>query len=600
MDSFMDTVFDDLVFADRESLLYLHIDSFKRITIKSGQLHIPKNVRLDPGAITLNESTVVYFEPLLESIYDDQALHGLPIDGCRSASIMYVIRDDLDSKAISKMVHMNNNHYLFLNEDLMWLAGKNWFSMPFESYTEYIRKYIHEVSMELDLLIVYNLEFVRDKCIPILNCYMRDSDCYRLIRGLRHIHWVEHENIKCEILRAVQRFDSNVDFSDEFFYIEENYLVDYIPNEKKEKNLYVKIPEGVLGIRTDAFDYYSGILRPDGLEGIEILYLPTSLIHLEPKCIRPLYNLKMVYYHFECAREVFIENYLLSEFDKKMSRDTSNIKLINDYDNLMSIADESVLDISDDTLVSCNETARGIINIPEGIHNVADKAFENCCYITEIHFPKSISYIGNSCFDGCGLLKELVFDDEARFVIEPSAWEKVPMLIESLKEEKVIIFGKTLVVYRGKEAKYTIPEKVHFINKKAFAGRNMKQLHFDGDIEYIGDYAFAYNENLFRIKLPSNVRKTGVKILNRCPLIKIVLPNKFCVTEEDFRSIIGDPRIGGRLFFGYQECEVLDIYIDDIYYKEDCSFEYEWSEGCWDHKDYKVKVIFHPRSALND
>ncbi len=389
--------------------------------------------------------------------------------------------------------------------------------------------------------------------------------------------------------------------------IEDGYLIDYLPKTIIGSTKYIKLPEGIIGIRTNAFtrisnyDYF--FLLPY-IRECECLYLPKSLRDLEPECLSPLFHLKVVYYHFECAREVFIENYLLSEFDKKMSWDTSYIKLINDYDNLMSIADESVLDISDDTLVSCNETARGIINVPEGIHNVADKAFENCCYITEIHFPKSISYIGNSCFDGCGLLKELVFDDEARFVIEPSAWEKAPMLIESLKKEKVIIFGETLVVYRGMKAEYTIPEQVHFINKKAFAGRNMKQIHFDGDIEYIGDYAFAYNEELHGIKLPSSVRKTGVEILNRCPLFKLVLPNKFCITKENFRSIIGDPRIGGRLFWGYKY-EVLDIYIDDIYYKEDCSFEYEWSEGyCSGLKDnvkkYRVNVVFHPRSALND
>lgn len=337
--AFFNTVFDELSFAQRESKLNIIIDGFENITINKGKLYIPENVNLDFHSIGIKNSTVVNFDLPLSRCCKD-LITGLPISGSNgSAGILYVVREGLVSPYISQMVRNNHNNYLFINIEQKWVAGRKWFAHSFESYSDYVKKSILYISTELNLFMENNLEFVKEYCISILNNYLGNGGRYRLIRGLKYIHWATHEKSKQEILAAIGSFNEDYIFSDEYFDIDnDGYLIDYVPKEFKEQRLYIKIPENVVGIRSNAF------LQPSfftSVEGVEFLYIPTKLKDLEASCLSPLMNLKAIYCFDEYKREDFLDKYLLSDMDKKWHRDTSQVLLINTNTISTSIVNSS-------------------------------------------------------------------------------------------------------------------------------------------------------------------------------------------------------------------------------------------------------------------
>lgn len=175
--------------------------------------------------------------------------------------------------------------------------------------------------------------------------------------------------------------------------------------------------------------------------------------------------------------------------------------------------------------------------------------------------------------------------------------EFLPMIMPE-EPKKVITFGKTLVLYRDAESEeYTIPSNIEYINNYAFAARGMNRIRFNENVEYIGDYAFAYNEKIYGMVFPPSLKKIGIGILHKCRLVKLVLPERFFLSLDEFRKFIGDSKIGEWEWCSFSPLNEVVVYVDDIYCKNDDSLEYEWCEGSpYDRSRYKVKVTFRPRS----
>ncbi|MBR2562375.1 MAG: leucine-rich repeat domain-containing protein [Eubacterium sp.] len=594
--AFDGVVFDELVFEPRETELRVKIFGIIRSTIKSGILHIPERVRLDNAAIQLSKSAIVYPEASLEEYAD---LTGMPVAAAGSslAAILYVVRDDIDSPHLAEIMkhEYSYNHVLLMDENDTWLVDADWFrpSWPkVSSYKEYVNQNIETLSGSLDLLLDDHLIFMQEHCLPLLDSLLTDAGCWRMLAKFQGSICVRpDETVRQAVLSVVNRFGKEQDFLEEFFEIRDGVLVDYVPRRSRGDRHYTRVPEGVREIKNGAFH------QVDVSRDAEYLYLPKSLVTLEERCLEPFTYGPFLSKNKTPLKKLYCFGaYDQAEFARKYLKPDYEFTLVN-MEMARGAADNTdALEIDGDTLKRCSPEAVGTVFVPEGVCSIAEKAFEDCDLVTEIRFPKSVSQIGAQCFDGCGLLGSLVFDDDARFFMDPSAWEKAPMLRERYKEEQVIIFGRTLVKYMGrKEREYTVPEEVRIINTAAFSNRNMQRIRFAGSIERIGDCAFASNENLREIRLPFGLREIGNHVFEKCSLQKIVFPEQFTFVPEELREKIGDQKIGMQGLFAFSDDEKLDVYVDDKFCGEGHSFEYQWETSpVWERTSYKVRVFFRP------
>lgn len=58
-------------------------------------------------------------------------------------------------------------------------------------------------------------------------------------------------------------------------------------------------------------------------------------------------------------------------------------------------------------LVECSKEAFGDIVVPDGVTQIAEKAFKDCTNIVSLTIPNCVQKIGLNAFDGCESLKQL-------------------------------------------------------------------------------------------------------------------------------------------------------------------------------------------------
>ena len=58
-------------------------------------------------------------------------------------------------------------------------------------------------------------------------------------------------------------------------------------------------------------------------------------------------------------------------------------------------------------LVECSKEAYGEIVVPDGVTQIAEKAFKDCTNIVSLTIPNCVQKIGLNAFDGCNSLKKL-------------------------------------------------------------------------------------------------------------------------------------------------------------------------------------------------
>lgn len=68
------------------------------------------------------------------------------------------------------------------------------------------------------------------------------------------------------------------------------------------------------------------------------------------------------------------------------------------------------------TITGCSSELSGIVEIPEGVEKIADKAFEDNSNITSLNCPDSLKEIGDHAFYGCNNLAEINFNEGVKSI----------------------------------------------------------------------------------------------------------------------------------------------------------------------------------------
>lgn len=127
------------------------------------------------------------------------------------------------------------------------------------------------------------------------------------------------------------------------------------------------------------------------------------------------------------------------------------------------------------------------IDIPDGVTNIGNKAFERCNFLHSVTFPDSLSCIANKAFNCCQGLEDIDFGNGIQFLGLSEAFARC----DSLKHVK-------------------FPSQLVSIGRCAFTDcRNLESVEFNDGLQNLESMAFYKCEKLKKIKIPSSVLSVG-------------------------------------------------------------------------------------------
>ena len=186
----------------------------------------------------------------------------------------------------------------------------------------------------------------------------------------------------------------------------------------------------------------------------------------------------------------------------------SNLKVIGScaFDGCHSLANITLPD-SLETLGyhAFEETRIKTINIPKGIDTIPSSCFFDCKELEKIdlsHIKKVDSY----AFTNCVNLKEIVFDDDAKFSGSGHFRGCVNLVKVHLPETLKVIPDNCFKDCASLK-KVNFPDSLTEINDVAFDGCPLLEVPaFPKDLNTIGRYAFCGNKNIHNLVLPSALK----------------------------------------------------------------------------------------------
>ena len=199
------------------------------------------------------------------------------------------------------------------------------------------------------------------------------------------------------------------------------------------------IPESVTFLGNEAFRECSSLSSVKIYARLQTLELSfaycTNLESLEI-----LGDIKFIGYYPQCSnlKTLYISSYV-KYIDAQGLYDCYLLKnIIISEDNPEYCAENSIIFSKNKRILECWPSAKGPVQIPEGITYIGDYAFAENEKITSVHFPPTIETLGTFCFYDCTSLKSLIFTGEkpphlyynwaGRYPGE-KAWDTLPLSI---------------------------------------------------------------------------------------------------------------------------------------------------------------------------
>lgn len=185
------------------------------------------------------------------------------------------------------------------------------------------------------------------------------------------------------------------------------------------------------------------------------------------------------------------------------------------------------------TITGCSSELSGIIEIPEGVEKIAEKAFENNTNISGVKCPNSLEEIGDHAFYGCENLTEVSFNEGLKsiglesFLNTKLSSVDIPSTVETIgltpfacmmnveldnisySDINGILFNyndSTLILYpRDKNEKsIEVDDFVDTIESYAFENCKAEEITIPEKILFLDDHLFSGCQNLSTITIESD------------------------------------------------------------------------------------------------
>ncbi|MEG0076889.1 MAG: leucine-rich repeat protein [Erysipelotrichaceae bacterium] len=148
------------------------------------------------------------------------------------------------------------------------------------------------------------------------------------------------------------------------------------------------------------------------------------------------------------------------------------------------------------------------VEIPEGIINIGNSAFENNRALQSVRFPSTLKTLGTHAFDSCDHLEEVVLN-EGLTNISDYAFGYASSLRTIVIPNSVNSIGSYAFYANSSLVSIVIGSGTKSIGSYAFASAsNLSAIVIPDSVETIADNAFASTNKLTRIDIPSKVSNT--------------------------------------------------------------------------------------------
>ncbi len=219
-------------------------------------------------------------------------------------------------------------------------------------------------------------------------------------------------------------------------------------------------------------------------------------------------------------------------------------------------------------LIRANPESSGVLNIPNRVTSIGDRAFEDC-NISVIVFPRSLQALSQEAFTSCNVTvivfnsspsipKELFSywkpqeiivkdkndiqriidsfrDNPCRVVHKADKWSYYRTLpsysdySKAYEDEYGVLYSedrKILLRFNKRLRHYKIPEGVDTIAQGAFADCNIREIAFPKSMRVIGNAAFSGCKHLTTVSFNLGLKLIFDKAFDNCILLsEIFLPN---------------------------------------------------------------------------
>lgn len=281
--------------------------------------------------------------------------------------------------------------------------------------------------------------------------------------------------------------------------------------------------------------------------------------------------------------------------------------------SLPSVVDEYTVTSVGPAAFRGNKTVKGL-EFPSSIKKIDSCAFQGCTALEKIQIPGNISEIGDSAFSGCTSLTEVIVDDGLQTIGRysfsdctsldnirlPNSLDVIgdyafinctslssPEIPKSLryfggyalentewmnqqKSEFVVVGDGILIKYTGEDKVKSLDKSIKKIGSHAFAGNNnIEEIIIPSSVSIIDVSAFEDCESLKKMTIPTSVEKIGAKAFKDCISLKTLnLPNSINTLEtslfensglENIKLPVTIASINERCFLNCEKLKEIDF-----------------------------------------
>lgn len=258
----------------------------------------------------------------------------------------------------------------------------------------------------------------------------------------------------------------------------------------------------VIGV-VNAYRYSQGVVNTSVYDE-EIITLPNNIRYMGIATFEGCENLKSIKIP---DRVTVLENYLFKDCKSLKEVDMNNVNVVNNYvfggcSSLDQITlPENTTSIGYQMFSGCESLKE--IKIPESVTSIENNAFANCSSLVNIVLPNNVNSIGNSAFEGCVSLTSIKIPENVEKIGDKAfsgcsslEYIAIPSKVEAIQLEQF----KNCTSLK----EILIPEGVKYIASKAFENCAIEKLHIPSTVEGIGNNAFYMCNLLKEIKVDEN------------------------------------------------------------------------------------------------